>query len=480
MRRVLLILLLLLSMSLGAPSPVEARELLVMPFECGLERGRVKLSPAVATRYQIVGKREEVAVTRCDAPPSTGCRTIVAHRFDISCDGDGVAWMRVAAAIRHTGAGPAWIEGGQLNVMLPAGGSPAARPSCMEPPTYALGRIVSHRRGRDCRNRAHDFQQVVLPAGFAPVGELGARLEPASAGTGAGSGEASFRRVAATGETRIARADPNAIIMEPLPDLEPFGANVDADVEGAEWVTVVRSASEYGGAAQDSGSGALGPWAWLLAAMALATAAGVMRVRSPDAWPDFLFALAPHLERVLAQLAAICWWHSRDASSMRDLTNAGAALTAMLEQTETVVSDLKGAGPLREVLQSELQLVRQRLAYVEDAAGDGEEADARTAPQYRALVRELERIGRIVDSAAASLSGARQTGSVPRTTSEAYDVLGVNPDVSEGVLKKIVGALRMSWHPDHARSDEDRLVREDRIRQINIAWDLINAKREAA
>jgi hypothetical protein len=133
---------------------------------------------------------------------------------------------------------------------------------------------------------------------------------------------------------------------------------------------------------------------------------------------------------------------------------------------------------LREVLQSELQLVRQRLACVENAAGG--EADARTAPQYRALVRELERIGRIVDSAAVSLSGARPAGSMPRTTSEAYDVLGVNPDVSEGVLKKIVGALRMSWHPDHARSDEDRRVREDRIRRINIAWDLINAQREAA
>jgi hypothetical protein len=214
--------------------------------------------------------------------------------------------------------------------------------------------------------------------------------------------------------------------------------------------------------------------------MALATAAGVMRVRSPDGWPDVLFALAPRLERMLALLAAIRWRRSPDASSMRDLTNAGAALTALLEQTENVVSQLKGAGPLREVLQSELQLVRQRLACVENAAGGGEEADARTAPQYRALVRELERIGRIVDSAAVSLSGARPAGSMPRTTSEAYDVLGVNPDVSEGVLKKIVGALRMSWHPDHARSDEDRRVREDRIRRINIAWDLINAQREAA
>ncbi len=104
----------------------------------------------------------------------------------------------------------------------------------------------------------------------------------------------------------------------------------------------------------------------------------------------------------------------------------------------------------------------------------------RVAAQYRALVRELERIRRIAESAAASLSHVRPTGSMPRTTSEAYAVLGVNPDVSEGVLKKIVDALRMSWHPDHARDDQDRLVREDRMRQINIAWDLINGQRKVA
>ena len=64
--------------------------------------------------------------------------------------------------------------------------------------------------------------------------------------------------------------------------------------------------------------------------------------------------------------------------------------------------------------------------------------------------------------------------------SEAYDVLGVNADVSEDVVKKIVDALRMSWHPDHARDEEDRRAREERIRRINVAWDLITSKRVAA
>jgi DnaJ-class molecular chaperone len=38
----------------------------------------------------------------------------------------------------------------------------------------------------------------------------------------------------------------------------------------------------------------------------------------------------------------------------------------------------------------------------------------------------------------------------------------------------------MTWHPDHARDEQDRLLREDRIKQINIAWELISDKRQAA
>jgi hypothetical protein len=151
----------------------------------------------------------------------------------------------------------------------------------------------------------------------------------------------------------------------------------------------------------------------------------------------------------------------------------------MLRQTETAAAQLKGAAPLRDVLNAEMAQVRQRLANVETLVLKGEMPAEKSAPQFRNLVRDLERIGRIVDSAVASLSGARKTTTLPRTISEAYEVLGVNAEVSAGVLKKIVDALRMSWHPDHARDEADRSLREARMQQINIAWELIS-KREAA
>lgn len=64
---------------------------------------------------------------------------------------------------------------------------------------------------------------------------------------------------------------------------------------------------------------------------------------------------------------------------------------------------------------------------------------------------------------------------MPATLSDALQVLGASADAGPSVLKKIVEGLRQSWHPDLARSDEDRGYREQRMAQINVAWDIIEA-----
>ncbi len=69
---------------------------------------------------------------------------------------------------------------------------------------------------------------------------------------------------------------------------------------------------------------------------------------------------------------------------------------------------------------------------------------------------------------------------VPKTYDEALVVLGANADASIGAIKKIVDGLRQSWHPDHAVSEADRVGRERRLRQINVAWDLVSQRRSAA
>ncbi len=69
---------------------------------------------------------------------------------------------------------------------------------------------------------------------------------------------------------------------------------------------------------------------------------------------------------------------------------------------------------------------------------------------------------------------------MPQSVQEAYQMLGINDDAAPNVAKKLVDALRMSWHPDFARDEADRQVREARMKQINAAWDLIRTRREAA
>ena len=69
---------------------------------------------------------------------------------------------------------------------------------------------------------------------------------------------------------------------------------------------------------------------------------------------------------------------------------------------------------------------------------------------------------------------------MPQSVQEAYQMLGINDDAAPNVAKKLVDALRMSWHPDLAHDASDRLLREDRIKQINIAAEMISDKRRVA
>jgi hypothetical protein len=68
---------------------------------------------------------------------------------------------------------------------------------------------------------------------------------------------------------------------------------------------------------------------------------------------------------------------------------------------------------------------------------------------------------------------------IPRTRHDALQVLGmgVTPEVGDAAIKKIVDGLRLTWHPDHAKSAQDRELRELRMKQINAAWEIITGKR---
>jgi len=67
---------------------------------------------------------------------------------------------------------------------------------------------------------------------------------------------------------------------------------------------------------------------------------------------------------------------------------------------------------------------------------------------------------------------------IPRTRSDALRVLGmgVTADANLSAIKKIVDGLRQTWHPDLARDPAEREARERRMKQINVAWDILAPK----
>ncbi len=167
-----------------------------------------------------------------------------------------------------------------------------------------------------------------------------------------------------------------------------------------------------------------------------------------------------------------------------DASNVASGLKsveALFEQVAEAVGNVKPESPLRETLEFELRNIAHRISVF---VGSGEQPPTgpRAAATLRGAVRDLERVRRIAESAAASFSSGlhgERLSRLPQSKGEAYQVLGVNADVSEATLKKIVDALRMSWHPDLAKDEADRVEREERIKQINIAWEIINDKRAA-
>ena len=72
---------------------------------------------------------------------------------------------------------------------------------------------------------------------------------------------------------------------------------------------------------------------------------------------------------------------------------------------------------------------------------------------------------------------------MPSTRKEAIQALGIGTrrgTADAATIKRIVDALRKNWHPDRAKDESDRQLRELRSKQINAAWDLLQRERAEA
>ncbi|MEI9900102.1 MAG: hypothetical protein WDN31_08180 [Hyphomicrobium sp.] len=174
---------------------------------------------------------------------------MMVHRFSIACAGRAAPWIDVAASIGSAAANRAWIEGGHLNLVMPTRAALDAPVGCLDP---AGGGDLERRvvLSGDCLPwpRKAAFEHLVLPEGFAPVGELGARLMIGAAADEAamtaGNGALALTRVASVDdELSVAKADPDAT-LEPAGQPETFQTALEPDAANDDWITVVQAAPE--------------------------------------------------------------------------------------------------------------------------------------------------------------------------------------------------------------------------------------------
>ncbi len=475
----------------GGGAAHAAAERLALPYRCLKSGGTVTVWPSTIRGLEIVGARASRSIELCENASwrerGGACVPLELHRFDVLCGDRRVAWSEVASAIARRSSL-------RVRVAL-ASGDRSNSSRAAECSVVAAGRDAA--RGRtnaplalSCGAPAPKSSptRFAIPAGFAPIGDMAwfqpiVALEAQSAsGPGASEGPA-FQRVTATmlpdiTPSTIARAATDHWI-----DTTVTARLIDGSAR-AELAT--PEAASVSPAGSNSSATAITPG--LLVAFLLTAALGgmVLRAGRMEAGRHrarrLRAAIAGSLlrlpgRRLLGRYAPIA---RTRGLAVPEAVNASSAVRAMIADTRKQLGSLKNAGPLIDVLTEELDALSQRLAGLDVQAAESTDAARRVSPGFRNLMREIERVRRIIDSAAQSMGSARQPARLPSTRTEAYALLGLNPDAGDGTLKKVADGLRMNWHPDHARDDADRREREARIKAINAAVDLIGGKRSAA
>jgi hypothetical protein len=392
-------------------------ENLHLPYTCSVEQGEVRLHPGIETSFRILGKRDDQIFTICPAGQAATCTNMMIHRFAVMCGSERISWARIA----HS----------------------------------------AHKLGIDMPKE--------LPTGFAPVAPLGGRFVlPALA-------------PANLSETRVTTQElsPDGVI--------DHGFDTPSTI-AASWTTIVQSnVNSQAGAGVARVAAAVA--ALMLALLTVAyVAAGRARIVVVDA--EYLRRFfhvskksAGGLSKVWTVMSATCAEfyaeYRRAPTDENIISEAFASAHANLADVELAVAALPADLLLRDVLSSELKRLSRRLQALEK--GHGRKPPEETNSQIRHFMREIDRISKIAKSAVQIGGATREDeGAIPQSVGEAYYVLGLNRNAAPEIAKKLVDALRLNWHPDYAQDEADRSRRENRIKQINAAWDIVSGRREAA
>lgn len=498
--------------SMDGPVPAERSLRLVMPYTCSIEQGALVVRPGPERVFEVAGGREERLFTTCDPPFSNNCRSLTVHKFEIACGLDRVSWPRLVAAIGRTTAGDASVSKGHLVLVRDTSQASGHAPSCSE----RKGNTAGNGECLPWRVRK-PTERIVLPQGFAPLREVGARFVDGTApSTYAAADVMAVSRALPGSGPYLMTPDTDADeAFEPLQPVAVPSSAASHDEHAGGWTTslsfkpiddappelVVASLSDQSPPAKSSsGDPPTQPFPlWIAILSCLGLVAAVFTFRTQQfrfAAPDLSEATAGarrNLRRIQdraqdmfgdLQLRLATSTDSDATTDLRHtasdpaLSSALLQLKAMLARTEAAVAMLASAAVVREVMQSELAAIRLRIEEAERASRRGSTPVMKLAAQFRQIARDIDRVQNITQSASHSFNMHAQSMAVPTTVADAYALIGVDPSDGEIIAKRVIDSLRMSSHPDHAQTEADRLDREARIKQINVASDLISGRRQ--
>ncbi len=488
---------------LGSAIPALAApgETVSMPYTCRVAAGQVQLDPSVETSYRILGKREAQTLRVCSGSSAASCRALEIYRFAIECNGNVVQWIDAAAAairgqpwratlsdglmtLHSWPDGPA--KGRRLPLTLPSGFAPAPsngwRFALLETSTAETS-VSPASSSAAPRSERHSEIGQDLPAGSSPPSSATRTFSPRL-----------------PGDQAHASTSPAASLNQPMGKGWSAVVVVGDDSTFAAWWSPLSH-----GAGQHAVLAVIGIAALLLSASALAArqhvplrfpGASLSRdARDPDgtdqsAPPKSASPPPPPLPRtsrspeladpvtqLASALAATPPALPQPLSDWDAVIEMRATAEALLDLVRQMIADHVPAGALRDVLIADVDAIADRLDGSELAAALAQGRLDHVHPIYTQAVLDLERVrtlARIEHQRA--LEAVGEPSRTPETMEEACAFLGINPRAGQPMVKKVVDALRQNWHPDLAEDEVDRRVREERIKRINAAWDLVRAR----
>lgn len=487
------------------PPGAGADELLVMPYACKVIGGRTVLEPGPDVGHRIIGQRETRRFSACSPVNPRLCRNWEVHRFDLDCDGARVPWVSVVAAAGEMSRRARLVDGRLQLRMGPRWALPPDDPCArgQDPDD----RFFDGRMRRHCADRQALAPPPVveMPVGFAPMFGIDAIIAGAAPGI---TPPPHPPIVAQPPPDRPARAEPSwPAPFGEVPPSRPEREPVAREPQPPPSLVWPEATVEAPSKAQPEPASP--PPVSEAPPKTRAPAPGAKLPASPAPPPPA--AQAPLEPKAAAKVA-----DSRPAPGKQEAAPAPAPKSPPAPATSAGPDDravsLNPFNILRATTTGAIVALaglvlglltafavarrRERVRHAGMRPRDFASASlggGRARPKPPARLGDAR--GRVPPNAAASAMGrvpganapvqsalAEWGERMPESRVEALQVLGigVTPSANEAAIKKIVDGLRMSWHPDLARDEADRQLRELRSKQINAAWELLQRHRAEA